>query len=64
MLQPVSAVDSSSNVKRLKRRHIDCYQTDLMHKLMATQEFGAKFSVMSVKNEKLNKNSDGEKVLL
>ena len=33
-----------------------------MYKLMATQELSAKFSVMSVKNEKLNKTSDGEKV--
>ena len=63
MLQPVPDVDSS-NVKRLKRRHTDYYQTDLMYKLTAAQELSAKFSIMSVKKEKLNKNSDGEKVLL
>ena len=35
-----------------------------MYQLMATQELSAKFCVISVKNEQLNKNSDGEKVLL
>ena len=35
-----------------------------MYKLMGTQELTAKFSVMSVKNEKLNKISHREKVLL
>ena len=62
-LNPILAVDSSS-VKRIKRRHIDYYHTEVMYKLAATQELSAKFSVMSVKNEKLNKNSAGEKVLL
>ena len=54
----------SSNVKRLKKRQIDYHQTDLMYKLMAIQELSAKFSVISVKKEKLNRSSDGEKVLL
>ena len=35
-----------------------------MYKLKATQQLSAKFSVLSVKNEKLNKSSDLEKVLL
>ena len=63
MLQHILAVDSS-NVERSKRRYIDNYQTDLTYKLLATQELNAKFSIMPVKNEKLNKNSDEEKVSL
>ena len=51
-------------MKRSKKRQIDYCQTDLMYKLMSIQELSAKFSVMSVKKEKPNRNSDGEKVLL